>query len=422
MGNEFRPAVLTPRPSAPLFDIDAKLFAQRAAIEPWFEARWREVAPPFYASVDLRNAKFKLAPIDTNLFPAGFNNLNAEFLPLSARAIKAEMHKVCPTMRGVVVVPESHTRNMFYFESLATLVEILTLAGLKVRVGSLLPELTEPYLVELPSGRKLTLEPLRRVGDKVRVGDFEPCLVLLNNDLSAGRPLLLEGLKQPVVPPLALGWSSRRKSDHFAHYRRVAAEFAEFAGFDPWLIDPIFRNCGSIDFQKHEGEDCLAHYSEEVLQAVAQKYAEYGITQEPFVVIKADAGTYGMAIMTVKSPAEVRELNRKQRTKMATAKEGQAVTQVLVQEGVPTLETRGTPPAAAEPVIYMIGPSVVGGFYRAHPERGPTDNLNAPGMRFEPMAASDPSPAGTSPQFYAYGVVARLALLAAARELKEASA
>ena len=421
MGNESRHAVLEPRPSQPLINIQHKLDAERSAIESWFAARWRQDAPPFYASVDLRYAGFKLAPIDTNLFPAGFNNIKKELLPGCARAIETEMRKVCATMRGVVLVPENHTRNLYYFENLATLVEILTLAGLRVRVGSLLPDLNEPRRIELPSGRTLTLEPLQRDGDKVYVGDFEPCLVLLNNDLSAGRPPILEGLRQPVVPPLALGWSNRRKSNHFAFYREVAAEFADMLGIDPWLIDPIFRNCGCIDFQKREGEDCLVTNVDEVLRAVGEKYAEYGIEREPFVVVKADAGTYGMAIMTVRSAAEVRELNRKQRTKMAHTKEGQQVRQVLVQEGVYTVETRGDPPAPAEPVIYMIGSSVIGGFYRIHPERGPTDNLNAPGMRFEPMADDDPSPEGASPALYAYGVAARLALLAAARELKEVS-
>ena len=29
--------------------------------------QWQEHAVPFYASVDLRNAGFKLAPVDTNL-------------------------------------------------------------------------------------------------------------------------------------------------------------------------------------------------------------------------------------------------------------------------------------------------------------------------------------------------------------------
>lgn len=419
MGNESSPAILKPAEPAP--SLESQFSAHRSDIESWFDARWQEVPPPFYASVDLRNAKFKLAPIDTNLFPAGFNNLKPGFHALCAQAIKREVAKLCPTARGVLIVPESHTRNLYYFENLASLVEILAIAGLNVRIGSLLPDLSEPRGIELPSGRSITLEPLRRTGNRIGVRDFDPCFILLNNDLSAGRPALLEGLEQPVVPPLALGWSNRRKSNHFAHYRQVADEFATITDIDPWLIDPIFRNCGCIDFQKREGEDCVVTYVDEVLQAVAAKYAQYGIDRQPFVVVKADAGTYGMAIMTVNSPAQVRDLNRKQRTKMARAKEGQAVTRVLVQEGIHTLETLGTPPAAAEPVMYMIGPSVVGGFYRVHPDRGPTENLNAPGMHFEPMPESDAAPDNTSSRFYAYGVVARLALLAAARELKEVS-
>lgn len=419
MGDESSTAILKPTPAN--LSIEAEFQARRPAIEPWFEARWREVAPPFYASVDLRNARFKLAPIDTNLFPAGFNNLKPAFQPFCARAIRLQVAQLCPGAKGVVLVPENHTRNLYYFENLAGLVEILAMAGLKVHIGSLLPDLNGPRRVDLPSGRSITLEPLQRRGDRVGVGEFDPCFILLNNDLSGGRPTILEGLSQPVIPPLALGWSDRRKSNHFAHYRQVAVEFAELAQIDPWLIDPIFRNCGCIDFQKREGEDCVVAYVGEVLEVVAKKYAEHGIDREPFVVVKADAGTYGMAIMSVKSPAEVRDLNRKQRAKMAHAKEGQAVTQVLVQEGIPTLETVGTPPAAAEPVIYMIGPSVVGGFYRVHAARGPTENLNAPGMHFEPVPESDVLPQSTSAQFYAYGVVARLASLAAARELKEVS-
>ena len=59
-------------------------------------------------------------------------------------------------------------------------------------------------------------------------------------------------------------------------------------------------------------------------------YQEYGIESEPFVIVKADAGTYGMGIMTVKDASEVKNLNRKQRNKMAVVKEGMAVTEVDV--------------------------------------------------------------------------------------------
>ncbi len=47
-------------------------------IESWFKKARINAAPFFYTSVDLRHSGLRLAPVDTNLFPAGFNNL--EFL------------------------------------------------------------------------------------------------------------------------------------------------------------------------------------------------------------------------------------------------------------------------------------------------------------------------------------------------------
>ncbi len=419
---------LTTATTGPLREIEAHLLTHQVAIEQWFRRQWSETPSPFYGSVDLRNAGFKLAPVDTNLFPAGFNNLNPDFRPLCVQAVQSAIERICPHARGVLVIPESHTRNQHYFASLGALIGILELAGLTVRIGSLLPDLTEPRELLLPDGRQLLLEPIQRVGNKIRVGDFEPCWILLNNDLSAGRPPILEGLQQTIAPPLALGWRDRLKSQHFAQYRTVAQEFAELVQIDRWLIDPVFRNCGKIDFRARTGEDCLARYVEEVLTEVRAKYRDYGITQEPFVIIKADAGTYGMAIMTVKSVDDARELNRKQRNKMAQVKEGNPVTNVLVQEGVYTFESWGSEHAVAEPVVYTIDHFVVGGFYRVHTGRGRNENLNAPGMQFEPLAFAtscaypDPKQALDScpNRFYSYGVIARLALLAAAREIRQA--
>jgi glutamate--cysteine ligase len=426
MGNESQSAVphLTTALTGPLQEIETHLLQNQAGIERWFRSQWLQTPAPFYCSVDLRNAGFKLAPVDTNLFPAGFNNLNPAFRSLAVQAVQASLERICPSAGGVLIVPESHTRNLFYFESLAALVEILTMAGLRVRLGSLLPDLSEPKTIELPSGRRVTLEPLLRRDNKITVTGFEPCFVLLNNDLSGGLPSILENLELPIVPPPALGWWQRLKSDHFAHYRRITTEFAKLVHIDPWLIDPVFRKCGKIDFEKRTGEECLANYVEEVLAEMRIKYREYGIDQAPFVIVKADAGTYGMAIMSVKSGEEVRTLNRKQRNKMAHVKEGHAVTDIMVQEGVYTFETWGAKNAVAEPVVYMIDRFVIGGFYRVHTSRRIDENLNAPGMQFEPLAFAGPccypdpqqAPDTEPNRFYAYGVIARLALLAAARE------
>lgn len=414
---------LTTALTGPLLQLERHFLDKQATIERWFRDQWRATPAPFYCSVDLRNAGFKLAPVDTNLFPAGFNNLNPAFLTLCIQAVQTAIERVCPTAGKVLLVPESHTRNLHYLDNIATFVDIVAKAGYEIRVGSLIPDLTAAQKIALPSGRHLVLEPITRDGRLVSVGNYEPCVVLLNNDLSTGRPPILENIEQPIVPPMELGWWRRLKSVHFNCYRDVAAEFAALVDIDPWLVDPLFRNCGEIDFMKREGEDCMARNTDTLLKAIQLKYDEYKLDRKPFVVVKADAGTYGMSVMMVESPDEIFELNRKQRTKMAASKGGQAVSKVIVQEGVYTFETWDG--AVTEPVVYMIDHFVVGGFYRVHKERGVTENLNAPGMHFEPLAFAEPCNAPDSTQapdahinrFYAYGVVARLALVAAAREI-----
>jgi len=419
---------LTTALKGPLLELERRILAAQPNIEHWFRTQWQEHTPPIYSSVDLRNSGFKLAPVDTNLFPGGFNNLNPEFLPLCVHAVQSTLEKVCPEARGVLLIPENHTRNQFYLQNVAQLALMLRQAGLNVRIGSLLPEITAPTTLELTNGSSLTLEPLERRGNRLGVEGFDPCVVLLNNDLSAGAPNILKNLEQTVLPPLEAGWYVRRKSKHFAAYHEVSKRFAEILSIDPWLIDPYFAVCNQVNFQERVGEDCLAAQVDLVLQQTRAKYAEYGVKHDPFVIVKADAGTYGMGIMSVKDASEVRDLNRKQRNKMAVVKEGMQVSDVLVQEGVYTFEDLNG--AVAEPVVYMVDRYVVGGFYRVHTDRGVDENLNAPGMRFEPLAFEQccilPNPAcapdDTPNRFYAYGVVARLAMLAASLELEELTA
>jgi glutamate--cysteine ligase len=239
-------------------------------------------------------------------------------------------------------------------------------------------------------------------------------------------PAILQNLhEQVLLPPLHAGWATRRKSNHFSAYNQVVDAFAHMLGLDPWLINPYFTTCQGLSFQERQGEAALAEQVAVVLEKIRCKYQEYGIQEQPFVIVKADAGTYGMGIMSVKSPDEVRELNRKQRNKMAVVKEGLEVHQVIVQEGVRTIERVND--GVAEPVAYMMDRYVVGGFYRIHAERGTDENLNAPGMQFEPLPFASgcntpdcrAQPGTAAPnRFYLYGVIARLSLLAAAVELE----
>lgn len=413
--------------SLSLHKLEQTLLAQQSEIEHWLLQQWKKTPPPITCSVDLRNAGFKLTPVDTNLFPAGFNNLNANFLPLCIQAMQATLSQQTKLPKNILLIPESHTRNPFYLESLYVLHNILVKAGFTTRIGTLRPEITEPFVITLSNQRTLVLEPITREETHIRIHNFLPDLILLNNDLSNGIPEILTNLTQPIAPPPQLGWSHRLKSNHFAHYEVICHEFAQFTNLDPWLINPLFRNCGEIDFMTRQGEDCLLTNAENLFKAIQRKYTHYGITQAPFLVIKADAGTYGMGVMTVKSIDELKQLNRKQRTRMAKTKGSRTITQIIIQEGVYTLETWGATRAPAEPVMYLIGPYVVGGFYRIHAERSSSENLNAPGMQFAPLAfttcCNNPdaqlAPEALPNRFYVYSVIARLASLAAAREIEE---
>jgi len=426
---------LTTALSGPLLSLEKRMLSDIPKIEHWFRSQWLEYASPFYASVDLRNSGFKLAPVDTNLFPGGFNNLNPEFISLSVQAAQVAVEKVCPEAHRLMIIPENHTRNTYYLRNVVELVTIMKAAGLDVRVGTINPEITEPTTFETHDGQKLLLEPVVREKNRIKLNActvdgvdlkaFDSCAILLNNDLSGGVPEILKDLEQDLIPPLHAGWHVRRKSQHFAAYNRVVADFSKLLEIDEWLINPYFETCGEIDFHARTGEECLALKVEELLAKIKIKYAEYGIKQDPFVIVKADAGTYGMGIMTVKSPEDVRDLNRKARNKMSVIKEGQEVSEVIIQEGVYTFESIND--AVAEPVVYMMDHFVIGGFYRVHTGRDVDENLNAPGSHFVPLAFEKPctlpdctgQPDTVPNRFYAYGVVARLALLAAAIELQE---
>jgi len=415
--------LLTTAYKGPLNYIEKVILANMHLIESWFRDQWQKTPASITSSVDLRNAAYKLAPVDTNLFPAGFNNLNRAFLPLCVQAMQSVIGGIMPTCTKILTIPESHTRNQYYLQSLNMLRTILLNAGFMVRIGSLDPTVLAPVEINVANESYL-IEPLRRLGSRVGLDDFDPCFLLLNNDLSLGIPEILSGIEQAIYPTEKIGWSSRLKSSHFQFFNAVSSEFAQLVQIDPWLINPLFAAVDSLDFMTQTGLESLADVIDEMLVKLRQYYAKYEITDRPFIAIKADNGTYGMGVMMVHSGQDVLTLNRRARTNMSGSKGGRRVSRVIVQEGIYSCERMLTG-AVAEPVVYMIGQFVVGGFYRVHNDMGNGDNLNSPGMHFEPLAFADVcnmpcanfNHMSYTNRFYVYGVIARLAALAAAREI-----
>ncbi len=63
--------------NGPINELEQRILESMPAIERWFRLEWMEHTPPFYTSVDIRNAGFKLAPVDTNLFPGWLQQSDA---------------------------------------------------------------------------------------------------------------------------------------------------------------------------------------------------------------------------------------------------------------------------------------------------------------------------------------------------------
>ncbi|OUW04213.1 MAG: glutamate--cysteine ligase [Betaproteobacteria bacterium TMED156] len=420
-----------------LLDLEKSIIEKSSSVEYWLRTEFTNANDlPFYCSVDLRNSCYKIAPVDTNLFPAGFNNLAEKDLNCTIQAFMACIEKRCPQIENILLVPENHTRNKHYLENLGNLTYILTNAGFNVKVGSFSKELKnnlEVNFKKVGGGEScFEIEPISYSNGRVGLKNFDSNLILLNNDFSSGVPeQLLKSNEQLIIPSLNSSWALRSKSNHFSKYDEVSKKFCEFMKFDPWLINPLFEECKKINFKSRQGENCLYDHISDLLNKITKKYKEKKIKKKPFVIVKANTGTYGMGVMTVRDANEIKNLNRKQRNKMSKIKEGMQVTDVLIQEGVYSFETfvDSKTVFVAEPVVYVVDRYVVGGFYRVHADRGLDENLNTPGMKFFPLPFEDgcqfPSsskdPNSTINRLYFYGVLARLASLAASNEVCEIS-
>ena len=410
--------------TGPINELEQRVLDSMPAIERWFRLEWMEHTPPFYCSVDVRNAGFKLAPVDTDLFPSGWNNLTPSMLPLAVQAAMAAIEKICPEARNLLIIPHNDLRSAAYLTNLSQMCRIFHMAGLNVRLGSINPDVKKSILLTLPDGETMKLEPVTRTRGRVGVKDFDPCTILLNNDLVAGVPGILEDLsEQYLLPPLHASWSTRRRSTHFKTYEEVAKRFGKLIGVDAWLINPMFDRCGGIDLASADGIEALTARVDTLLAKIKKKYKEYGIKEKPFVVVKADNLGSNAGLMRVRDSKDVAALALK-----ACAVAGHpfhGVQELILQEGLLTLERMND--AVAEPVVYMMDRYVVGGFYRIHATLGMDDDLNAPGSSFVTLAFDQSThlpqlgvrPGASAPnRFYMYGVIGRLAMLAASYELE----
>lgn len=91
----------------------------------WLKSQYGSTPNLFYSSVDLRRSEHKLVPVDTNLFPAGFNLLNEASRKRGSEQVSAYIKLHYPGARRIILIPENHTRNTYYLQNVFALQSIL---------------------------------------------------------------------------------------------------------------------------------------------------------------------------------------------------------------------------------------------------------------------------------------------------------
>jgi glutamate--cysteine ligase len=404
-------------------EINRKIEGKSGEIEGWIDEQCRKVNVPLYTSVDLRISHHKITPVDTNIFPAGFNNLCPVFRERTAKLFKEHFTQSYPAAKRILIIPELHTRNPYYWENIYVIKSILESVDFSVEVGLVSDELYEDEVrFKTVAGEEVKAFRLKRDGNTVFISDFIPDLILINNDFSSKCPKVLRDIRQPVEPPVEIGWHTRRKNIHFDFYNKLAREVAGIIGIDPWIISIKTVSQSGVDFDDPGDREKVARSADLVLNELRDEYAKRGIRENPFLFVKSNSGTYGMAVISVFGADYIRTLNAEGRKQMRVSKGGKPVRDVVIQEGIPTSLKLGSE-AVGEPVVYLVKAKTAGGFLRLNKGKSEFDNLNTKGMEFSCLSfqKEDACEKGECEKFFhlAYQLIARTATIAAGYEIEK---
>lgn len=396
-----------------------KFLEKENEIQAWFEEKIESKDYPFYCSFDIRESNHKLAPVDANLFPAGFNNICQDDRDAMGELLSrcAQFKKL--DFKNIGIFCEEHTSNPYYWDNIGALVKLFEGEGFKPFV--LLPsENTELEHVESASGMQIKINKVVVEGGETYLPDGTKIdFILSNNDFSSAFDSWIKDVETPQLPPLKMGWYKRRKHSFFEIYNELVEDFATTIGMDPFCLKVDTYNYEDFNI---EDKESLKKLSEEVAgfkDVLGKQYAERGIKEEPYFFVKNSFGTYGLGVVEVKSPEDILTWNYKARKKMKATKGGGRFNSVIIQEGIPTtLKVNESP---AEAVIYLLGCGLAGGFLRTNERKGDLDSLNAPGAVFKRMCFSDFEFQKENKLLEnVYGTVARLGALALSIEIQRA--
>ena len=387
-------------------------------VNQWIDKEQSKLPQPLTSSVDVRESKTKFAPVDHNMYPAGFNNICSKDLLNCADRFKEAFNQINPNIKRIGLLPESHTKNKYYLDNLYKLKSTIEMAGTEVIIFSPVKELFAEAVgpkveLESQSGYAIVIHEAKvidggfqSINPEIKF-DFD--VIVLNHDQSNPLPVDWSHIKTPVLPSPYVGWYKRQKNHHFKWYRNVANQFATKFDINPDLIQAHFSTVENVDFNTKEGLDEIANEVDKLLATLPPASS---------VFVKASQGTYGMGISVVSSGEEIKTMNRKVRNKMDVGKNNLKFTSVLIQEGVETILKYDEAPA--EVTIYLINGKSSGGFMRSNPLKGTQSNLNSQGMIYQKLCLSDvKQDCDHTIKEAVYSIIARLSTLAASHEMKD---
>lgn len=399
-----------------------KVFIEKEdLISGWFSKKISSEDYPFYCSFDIRESNDKLAPVDANMFPAGFNNICQ-----ADREAMGELLEKCVQFKKlklntIAVFCEEHTNNPYYWDNVKALIDLFESQDFKA-VAVLPTQDLDLSEIETASGFRVSIHKVKIEAEETYLVDGTKVdFILSNNDFSSAYNSWLSEVKTPSLPPLYMGWHKRRKHSFFEIYNALVDDFANEVGIDPFALRVETEKFNEFNI---EDKDSLASLSKRVAgmkEVLKAKYESKGFKGEPYFFVKNSYGTYGLGVVEVKTPEEIMSWNYKSRKKMKATKGGGQVSSVIIQEGIPTnLSFDGAP---GEAVIYLLGCGLAGGFIRTNKRKGDLDSLNAPGAVFQRMCFSDMEFQKENKLLEnVYGTVARIGALALSLEMQEAKA
>src|SRR5690606_37983095 len=150
-----------------------------------------------------RESKEKYAPVDHNMYPAGFNNVCALDQDACSIAFKKGIEKLSSGAKKIAILPESNTKNSFYLDHLAILGKIIRDAGYEVSFisfdesifyGEAHLNLIEHYKFDVD------IQKAQVINGKVHDRDGEIDFVILNNDQSRPIEIDWESIITPIMP------------------------------------------------------------------------------------------------------------------------------------------------------------------------------------------------------------------------------